>query len=93
MNRQRAPLDEPTPHTTPRSATIVRFPLTLIARPANSDGRRRPSLILNILLILLLVLACVVWEAISSRKDHVYELQHSAVTSPRAAAPAPEGVA
>jgi hypothetical protein len=86
MKRQRARPDEPTTQANPRSATIVRFPFTMTARPANGDGRQRPSLVLNILLILLLVLACVIWEAISSRRDHAHELHHSPVTSPLAAA-------
>jgi hypothetical protein len=86
MNRQRARLNEPSAaRTNSRTATIIRFPFTLTARPANADGRRRPSLALNILLILLLVLACVVWEAMS-RKNNAQELGYSPVTSPRAAA-------
>jgi hypothetical protein len=87
MNRQRARLNQPSPAgTTSRTATIVRFPFTLVVRPANADGRRRPSLALNILLIVLLVLACVIWEAMS-RKDSAQELNPSSViTSPRAAA-------
>lgn len=86
MNRQRARRGEPSAaQTTPRTATVVRVPFTLTARPANSDGRRRPSLALNILLIVLLVLACVAWEAVS-RKEAAQHLRHGAVTSPSATA-------
>lgn len=64
MNRQRARLKEPSAaRTTSRTATVIRLPFALTGRPAGSDGRRRPSLALNILLIVLLVLACVIWEA------------------------------
>jgi hypothetical protein len=85
--KQRARLNEPpATQTNPRTATVVRFPLALTTRPAGRDGRRRPSLALNILLILLLVLACVVWEAISARKEHAHEPHGTPVTSPRAAA-------
>jgi hypothetical protein len=86
MNRQRARRDEPSAaQDTSRTATVVRFPFTLTARPANGDGRRRPSLALNILLIVLLVLACVVWEAIA-RKEAAQNPHRSPMTSPRAAA-------
>jgi hypothetical protein len=87
MNRQRARLNEPSAaRTTSRTATIIRFPFALTAHPAGRDGWRRPSLALNIVLIVLLVLACVVWEAISARKEHAHEPHGTPVTSPRAAA-------
>lgn len=83
MNRQRARLNEPpAARTTSRTATIIHLPAAAPARRS-----RRPSLALNIVLIVLLVLACVVWEAISARKEHAHEPHGTPVTSPRAAVP------
>jgi hypothetical protein len=94
MNRQTARIAEPTaPQTSARSATVIRFPFTLTVRPINAEGRRRPSIALNILLVLLLVLACVLWETMSARHDSAQDLRRSPVTSPRAAAvPVPAGL-
>ena len=75
------------------SASIVQFPPVLSVRRSEKREGGRPSLALNILLMLLLVLACVVWEAISSRDEAAHDGRHSAVTSPRAAAPSASMVA
>jgi hypothetical protein len=74
------------PEESSYSAPIVRFPLVLSVRRSEKREGRRPSLALNVLLMLLLVLACVIWEAVSSRNEAAQDLRHSAVTSPRAAA-------
>jgi hypothetical protein len=74
-----------TPEEPTYSAAIVRFPLTLSVRRTETRESRRPSLALNIVLMLLLVLACVIWEAMTSRNDSTHDLRHNTVTSPRAA--------
>jgi hypothetical protein len=87
MNRQTArAIRQPAPQTETRSATVIRFPFTLTVRPVNAEGRRRPSIAFNLLLALLLVLACVLWEAMSARQDSAQDLRRSPVTSPRATA-------
>jgi hypothetical protein len=87
MNRHTARvIEQPARQTQTRSATVIRFPFTLTVRPVNAEGRRRPSIALNLLLALLLVLACVLWEAMSARQDTAQDLRRSPVTSPRAAA-------
>jgi hypothetical protein len=87
MNRQTARvIEQPAPQSQTRSATVIRFPFTLTVRPVNAEGRRRPSIALNLLLVVLLVLACVLWEAMSARQDATQDLPRSPVTSPRAAA-------
>lgn len=85
MNQQTARKGE-APVSRHRSATIIRFPFTLTVHPSSSEGRKRPSLALNLLLVLLLVLACVLWETVSSRLKTAEDLRSSPVTAPRAAA-------
>lgn len=85
MNQQTARKGE-APASRHRSATIIRFPFTLTLHPTSSEGRRRPSLALNLLLVLLLVLACALWETIASRLETAEDLRSSPVTAPRAAA-------
>jgi hypothetical protein len=67
------------------SAAIVRFPLALSVRRYRQSDEGRPSLALNIFLVLLLAVACFVWEAMAARDGATHTLHHSAVTSPRAA--------
>ena len=93
MNRQTArAIGQPAPQIQTRSATVIRFPFTLTVRPVNAEGQRRPSIALNLLLVLLLVLACVLWETMSARQDAGQDLRRSPVTSPRAAAVFTAGV-
>lgn len=68
------------------SASVIPFPLGLSVRSTEKRQVDRPSLALNILLMLLLVLACVIWEAMSSRHGTAHDMRQSPVTSPRAAA-------
>jgi hypothetical protein len=78
--------DAPAIQTYAKPATIVRFPLVLSVRRSRIEERRRPSLALNILLFLVLVLACVIWEAMSARNETAQDVRHTPITSTRAAA-------
>jgi hypothetical protein len=69
-----------------QSASVIPFPLVLSVQRTEKRQVDRPSVALNILLMLLLVLACVIWEAMSSRHDAAHDMRPSPVTSPRAAA-------
>lgn len=66
------------------TAAIIRFPRT-ISDQGSRRGGDRPSLVLNILLVLLLVLACVVWEAMSERDAGDHKPRHSRVAAPSVA--------
>jgi hypothetical protein len=81
------------PEKSSYSAAIVRLPLTLSVRHHRKSDERRPSLALNILLVVLLVLACFVWEAMAARNEASQNLRHSTETSPRAAAATGSAVA
>jgi hypothetical protein len=84
-NRQTArKIDPSATHESASPATIVRFPLVLSVLRTQGESRPRPSLALNVFLIVLLVLACVLWEAVSVRKEQAHDFWHSPVTSPRA---------
>ncbi|HEX2113195.1 MAG TPA: hypothetical protein VHM01_02220 [Alphaproteobacteria bacterium] len=78
--------DVPAIQTYAKPATIVRFPLVLSVRRSRFEERRRPSLALNILLLLALVLACVIWEATSERNEAAQDVRLTPITSTRAAA-------
>jgi hypothetical protein len=91
-NRQTARVAQ-RPERSSYSAAIIRFPLALSVRRHRRGDERRPSLALNILLVVLLVLACFVWEAMAARNDASQNLRHSTVTSPRAAAATGSAVA
>jgi hypothetical protein len=83
MNQRARVIDPSARPIRSRTATVIRFPFVLTVRAAGEE-RRRPSLALNILMIVLLVLACVIWEALSVRHDSSQDLRHGPVTSPRA---------
>jgi hypothetical protein len=84
INRQTARLTQISGKSS-YSAAIIRFPPALSRRRHKGD-ERRPSLALNVFLVLLLVLACFVWEAMAAKNDAAQSLRQSAVTSPRAVA-------
>jgi hypothetical protein len=67
-----------------KPATVVRFPLVLSVRRSRMEEDRRPSLALNILLFVALVLACVIWEAVSTRTDPIQDVRFTPITSTRA---------
>lgn len=78
--------DAPATQTQAAPATVVRFPLVLSVRRSRADQRRRPSVALNVLLVAVLVLACVIWETMSSTEHSVQDVRHTPITSSRASA-------
>ena len=65
-----------------KPATVVRFPLVLsVRRSRMEEEARRPSLALNILLFVVLVLACVIWEAVSTQTDPIQDVRYTPITS------------
>lgn len=78
--------DAPATQAQPTPATVVRFPLILSVRRPRAEARRRPSVALNILLIAVLVVACVIWETMSSTEQSVHDVRHTPITSSRASA-------
>jgi hypothetical protein len=85
--------DAPAAQTHAAPATVVRFPLVLSVRRSRRDERRRPSVAINLLLIVVLVLACVIWEAMSSSDHFAPDVRHTPITSSRAAAADDRGCA
>ena len=85
-NRQTARVSEaPATQSYQAPATVVRFPLVLSVRRNRAERRApRPSLALNIVLFVLLVVACVAWETMSARNDAAQDLRHTPITSSRA---------
>ena len=85
-NRQTARVIEaPATRIYAAPATVVRFPLVLSVRRTQPQRRKpRPSLALNILLFVVLVAACVAWEAMSPRFDANQDLRFTPITSSRA---------
>jgi hypothetical protein len=77
--------DAPATQTLAGPGTVVRFPLVLSVRRSRREERRRPSVALNFLLVVVLVLACVIWEAMSSSDHSAQDVRHTPITSSRAA--------
>jgi hypothetical protein len=85
-NRQTARVAEaPATQSYQAPATVVRFPLVLSVLRSGTERRApRPSLALNIVLFVLLVVACVAWETMSTHNDAAQDVRHTPITSSRA---------
>lgn len=84
MNHRQAKRTTQTPQEPPATASIIRFPRGTLAKRTVRD-KNRPSLALNVVLVLLLVLACVIWEAMSGRTDSALAPRHSEMEAPASA--------
>lgn len=87
MNYRQAKRTTRTLQERPATASIIRFPRGAhVQRIQGIQGiqgeRHRPSLALNIALVLLLVLVCVIWEALSARIDNGPGPRHSQAEAP-----------